>query len=195
VTTDLATTAHPGSPFRQDVADGLLPQLIDVLQALADGQHLLARRLRDVRLDIASHHNVSGVETSRRTENPQPAEARSSACDRHMVALGFGEENPSDQVEDGDAPTVEGDRNDVPSGPMPAIPEADRTELIAETASSPLPGLPTQVASPAEASRDGLVQTESMTSATHLGSSGSPVNRDYNFFDELDARLADLQNP
>jgi hypothetical protein len=134
---------------RQDTTDGfpvgLIPQLIDVLTILTEGQGLLSGKIRAARLNESSH-SIPIVEQLNRLQIPvgQPV-----VVDSNSTSFETRRTRPAEHSE-----KVAGEHS---SGP----------------AVDPVP----------------------LESATLSGTTTSPMHRDYNFFDELDERLASLQDP
>jgi hypothetical protein len=62
-------------------------------------------------------------------------------------------------------------------------------------AASPSPAaIPSHADTPADHSSETPARTNWLNPVVPRGTSTAPLNRDYNFFDALDARLADLQD-
>jgi len=139
VTRDRAAIGGPLTVRSEDLThisvNGLLPQLIDLLHALTEGQELLSRKVRDARLEY--------------TCQPAPVDERCPHTE------------PSDSA--------------VPRSFMGTSPNAG---------------------TPADPSNETSTRTDWLNSARPgVETTTAQSNRDYNFFDELDARLADLQDP
>jgi hypothetical protein len=66
--------------------------------------------------------------------------------------------------------------------------------LAAAGSQSPPTSIETPVDTDADAASEKPAQTAWITSMAPAGPSSSPGSRDYNYFDELDSRLADLQD-
>ena len=119
---------------------GLLPQLIDVIHTLTEGQDALTRKVRDAWIEF-SYRSASYGESQLQAE-------------------------PSDSVfaESLPGPVVEliPDAGAVTRAPLGRANESSGTEWLNSAANGEL--------------------------------TVAPGNRDYNFFDELDARLADLHD-
>ena len=71
------------------------------------------------------------------------------------------------------------------------------TSTDPDATSPPIPpaAIVTYADTPADVPTETSVQTDWPDPAPPGGTTTASLNRDYNFFDELDARLADLQNP
>jgi hypothetical protein len=175
---------------------GLLPQLTDVLHALADSHALLLSKIQSVRLEhiSADYSEVEMIEessgaalgdevdlvsptlvdqkTSPKLEVPGaiPIDEVESSRSSNRIASSEFETSPSRAV----AATDQADQ--VATSPSPASAEmvTPHGDLVA-TVSTQTPSLP-----------DG-------SEAQHVDPAGAgSENRNYNFFDELDARLAGL---
>jgi hypothetical protein len=127
---------------------GLLPQLVDVLHAMADSQKLLIHRIRKAQLE-----RLSG----------RPLEV-----DQSPPVLGLA-------PEPADAPFLT-----IPTVRIPVCEQYDSSSPVTEEMRS----------DPAVATAS--IRLEEARQNKRKGESGS---RSYNFFDELDARLADLPGP
>ncbi len=188
---------------RNDAADisskGLLPQLIDVLRALTEGQVSLARRVRDARLECTCH-SAPDVERYTQAEASDFAAPRSFVGTSPKTSLEIRREPPTDNVELTAGPRSD-DGNGNGSLPEPSIGVSSAPVSVAiSEATSPTPSNPpapivTRADTPADPSSDTSAQTDWLNSAWPDETTTAPSNRDYNFFDELDARLADLQGP
>lgn len=192
--TDLAAIADSGDSPQEGAADGLFPQLIDVLQALTDGQQLLLRRLRESRPDIADHQSQV-VEESAPDEVPRPADTPSFSG-ASGASIGLGQPTSSGRTEVDESTSESAVYKDIlaepslepsPMTPAAGSPEAAKSQSVASTV--------TPVDVPADALNERPTQTEWISSRAPNGTSTSLGSRDYNFFDELDARLADLPDP
>jgi hypothetical protein len=139
---------------------GLLPQLVDVLEALADSQQLLARRVRTACLE-QSGGPVPVVEEL----PPSPASGFA------LQSVKLISRNDDSVATLAVAPTEQAAAVDpLPQAPAPRADNHD-------SASSAMPGL-------------------ALPDVTRRAATGAePESRDYNFFDELDATLADLTDP
>lgn len=154
--------------------DGLLPQLIQVIHVLSDGQNILSCRIRAARIEFSNH-----FERDTEIELP-PWQPRPIPTDPI----------PTDRVLQGPAPiesvlSVETVPGSVPPSAAPPSPGAPaRKSLPSELVNLP-PGptlddvterTTTNWRSPSRSEEPNMVTAD----------------RNYNFFDELDARLADL---
>jgi hypothetical protein len=184
----------------EDVTDfsskGLLPQLIDVLHALTEGQDLLSRKVREARLEHYRHTDPV-VEGSVQTEPSNPLAPPTVVGTGPDGSIGSRRELPPDNMEIGGGPASV---NDFGNGPWPepgigasAVPVSS---TIPETSSlsNPPTTMVTFEDAPADVPNETSVQTD-WPAAPPSETTTASLNRDYNFFDELDARLADLQNP
>lgn len=194
-------TGDRSAPTRsEDVTDisskGLLPQLIDVLHALTQGQELLSRKVRDARLE----HSLHSATTIERRPQAEPVDDPSSRVSR----------SPDGSTEvHGIPPTTKGELGaghtsiDV-VGNAPSPEPAGGTATAPEIASAVPDSTSRSDASESIATPSGVVaDASSEASAPHneLNSAQpaettikEPLKRDYNFFDELDARLAELKD-
>jgi hypothetical protein len=171
---DHAAIAGPVTARSEPVTDisskGLLPQLIDVLRALAEGQDLLVRKIRDANLEN-SYSSVHVVDRYPQAEvdNGESRGPTSAICSENGSSY-----EPGIKATGGRGPAT------APGGPP--LP-------------NPLTETRTDVGPPADLSSEMSPRTEGLNSArpgdttTGMGTG----NHNYNFFDELDARLADLQ--
>jgi hypothetical protein len=175
---------------------GLLPQLIDVLHALTEGQELLSSKVRDARLEH-SCHSATVVE---RRPQAEPADDPSSRVSRSPDgSIGVHGSPPTSNIELDAGPTSKIDGGGDASSPEPAggTATAPETALIPETASrsdaSETTATPSSMdaGTPSEAS----ARNNGLNSAQPVETTKASLNRNYNFFDELDARLADLKDP
>jgi hypothetical protein len=180
----------------QDTADGfplgLIPQLIDVLHILTEGQCLLSGKIRAARLDEASHSvAIVGRLDCLQIAVEQPVVVGSSTPPESPHALRaeqseLEEETPWAATFDVDCPTdpgVEVGGAVVPSASVPiSVPSSESPAAV----NVKMTGVHSS----------GLdVESVSLESALPSRTAASPLRRDYNFFDELDARLASLQEP
>ena len=198
---DLVTRDHSAiearvGTRRQDTTAGfpvgLIPQLIDVLHILTEGQDLLSRKIRAARHDEL-HHSAPIVEQlelphipagpplvgngSHAVEPPRIPSPGDIAFDGEtMRANTLGIDCPSDAgVEAGGAETP-------PASVTDSAPASDSSVVASADAMS-------------EPSSRSLARSVLLDSESPAARTPSPSRRDYNFFDELDASLASLQNP
>jgi hypothetical protein len=179
---DVATRDHSAvdarmETRRQDTTEGfpvgLIPQLIDVLHILTEGQGLLSGKLRAARLDESSHscrHVVGSSSTPFEIPRARPAE-HGELDGETTRANSFGMNYPSD-------------------------PGADVGDPVASPASVPesAPSSDSPTTINARVTNEPVAHSVSLESEASAGTSASPLHRDYNFFDELDAKLASLQD-
>lgn len=168
---------------------GLLPQLVEVLYALADSQELLTNRIRTAHLELLGVHPTHGAGSSRvLPPNPGAPDALPLAATAQIPAQCDGELfNPRSGLSTGPSgvPT-DSNSNFGPEGD--GIISND-SEMITppdkptETATFVQERDPVQAAPP-QADRPQETQREEKSIEAGV--------RSYNFFDELDARLADL---
>lgn len=202
---DGSTTGDPGPtcgvvPARgEDVSDppskGLLPQLIDVLHALTEGQELLSRRVREARLD----HNGDSGPVVERCGQAEPSDAGSPPSfvgSNPNASIEIRQERTSNTAELVAGPISPNDSGNG-SSPEPSISayaaSVSAPVLEAAAPSSPPPAM-TDVGTPADLSSEPSDPTDRIDSAPPVETTTASLNRDYNFFDELDSRLADLQD-
>jgi hypothetical protein len=173
---DHAAIAGPVRARSEAVPDisskGLLPQLIDVLRALAEGQEQLLRKVREAKLENSS----SSV---------------------HVV-----ERYPQAEADNGElrgptAANCPGNGSSSEPGIEASVGRGPATAPGAPPLSNPLTETQTDVGPAADLSSDMSPGTEGLNSARHgeTATGMGTKNHNYNFFDELDARLADLQDP
>jgi hypothetical protein len=166
MTEDRAVVDRSRSEDLTDISfKGLLPQLIDVLTALAEGQELLSRKIRDAKLAYSGDSNPVVNSMHAATSDiaiPDPLTGGTS----FSSSLPIRAQSPTDQGDLGAGrPSGNGDGN----------------------GSSPRPSSGTDLSSAATA------RTDWLNSSDDTGTDA--LNYNYNFFDELDARLADLHDP
>ena len=201
MTGDRAAVGGPVTARREDAADisskGLLPQLIDVLQALTEGQESLSRKVRDARLEYTCHP-APDVERYPQAEPSDFVAPRSFVVTSPNASIEIRRESPTDNVELGAGPTSDnGVGNGSLSEPSIGVSAAPVSVTVPEAASPSNPPAPivTHAGTPADLSSEMSARTDRLNSARPGETTTAPLNRDYNFFDELDARLADLQDP
>ena len=179
---------------------GLLPQLIDVLHALTEGQELLSRKVRDARLEHACHSSLAAER--RPDDTPSDFAAQHVLVGTSPIAsLGIRQGTPKNNVELGAGPTsVNGNGNGNGNGSLPepstgiSATPVSATVPVASSPSNPPAAIVTHAGTPADPSSE-TTRTDWLNSARPIETNTAPLNRDYNYFDELDARLADLQGP
>ena len=180
----------------EDMADvsskGLLPQLIDLLYAFAEGQKLLASKVRDARVEH-TRHSTSLVES------------QNDSFDDSII-LGIASPNASittpksstdNGVCDKGRTSPKAFSNDSPPEPNMGVITTPVSAMVPEERSSSDPPAATVThAGPAgDPSSETHVQTDRLGAARIDGeATAAPLNRDYNFFDELDTRLAGLHD-
>lgn len=190
-TSDLAAVDSRMDTPRQDssagIPVGLLPQLIDVLHALTEGQHLLSYKIRSARrvepqaeqgepISIPAGHSLVR-DGSADVVTPLTAPSRDKLMDEQAAPLTVHSVGRS--AESG----VEASGVEHPLASFPdslgllGSPEVTNTDVTLEPSS------------------DAAVQSAPLNPVTLGAPSTSPLRRDYNFFDELDARLASLRDP
>jgi hypothetical protein len=198
---ELVTSVHaaidPRSGTRaQDTSGGfpvgLIPQLIDVLHILTEGQDLLSRKIRSARHD----------ESSRSIPIDEQLECFQIPAGQPVVGDGSpAVETPripsSGDIEfDGQTTRANTLGINCPSVPGVEAGEAD-TSPVSVLDSAPASDSPVVASADVmgEPSSGSLARSVLVDSAAPAETTPSPLRRDYNFFDELDARLASLQNP
>ena len=201
MTEDLEAFGSPVTARREDAADisskGLLPQLIEVLHALIEGQDSLSRKVRDTRFEYTCHL-TPGDERCPQAESSDLAAPCSFVGTSPNGSIEVPREYPPDSVELGAGPTS---GNGVGNGSLPepseGVSAAPVSATVPEAASpsNPLGVTVTHACTPADRSSEMPAPTDRPNSARPIESATAPLNRDYNFFDELDARLANLQDP
>jgi hypothetical protein len=176
---------------------GLLPQLIDVLNALTEGQELLSRKVREARLEHYGHMEPV-ADGRRQSEKSHLLTLRTFVGTGSDASIGTRKEPPSDRMEIGaDLTSVDGYGHAPWLEPSSRASAAPDTSTVPEATSPPnLPAvIATYAATPADVPSETSVQTDWPDPAPPSETTPASLNRDYNFFDELDARLAGLQNP
>jgi hypothetical protein len=200
-TRDCAAISDPLTVRSEDSTDisakGLLPQLIDLLHALTEAQEVLRRKVRDAGLEYTGRPAAVDGRWAQ-TEPSDSAVPGSFLGASPNAAVGIRRELPTDDVEVVAGRTSVGGFGNDPL-PKPSI-DASAAPVSATAPQATSPSSPPAVmATPAVTPAD-LSETSTRTDRLNSGMSGgetstAPSNRDYNFFDELDARLADLQDP
>ncbi len=170
---------------------GLIPQLIDVLHILTEGQSFLSGKIRAARLD-ESDHSIPNVEQLDRFQIP----VEQSVVGRNSASL----ETPRPRPAERTGFYGQATRVSTISVDCPSVPGLDFGGTVASPASVPgsAPSSdPTRI-NIKEAGRSSSgphVDSVPLEPATPDGTTALRLHRDYNFFDELDARLATLQDP
>ena len=176
-------------------SQGLLPQLTDVLHVLTDSHELLRLKLQSVRLEY-TNTEVSPRAQSRDEVDPRPAALGDPTTDTTSAVR---QPFKIDEIEPGAAPGGSASsESDVRASFVAAS-----TQSHMETPAQPLP--PPEVVTP-RGDVDDVLHAELPTpgerplAAPADQSPADPTgaeraNHNYNFFDELDARLGQLQDP
>ena len=176
---------------------GLLPQLIDVLLALTQGQESLSRKVRDARLE----DTCRSTPVAERCPQAEPSDFDALGAfvsTSSNASIELRREHPTDSVDLGTGPTS---LNGVANGSLPessggvSAAPVSATVPNAASPSNPPAATVTHGGTPADLSSETSARKDWLTSARPADPTTAPLNRDYNFFDELDARLADLQDP
>ena len=177
-----------------DPSKGLLPQLVDLLRALADSQELLTDRIRRAHLEFLGVDPLTGddlrqaapIETERPAGYPLVASDSTEAPDIRelfspdQVALSIGtSRTPSDSNSNLAAEDVSVNLNGREGATLPSNSSA------ASTTSAHEPGDPLKA--PPK-------QPDDLTTTPQNQAPIEPGYHGYNYFDELDARLTDLGN-
>jgi hypothetical protein len=177
---------------REDAAAGfsvgLIPQLIDVLHVLTEGQVLLSRKIRAARLDESSP-TAAIAEPPGRFEIPagqsgSPTVGTARATGPEDIVFDPGTMPTSTSVIDCPPdPGVEvGGVDTASAGVLESAPPSHQPAMTLGDVPNDPPPRP-------------VTQPEMLESVPPAESTASPLRRDYNFFDELDARLASLNDP
>lgn len=169
----------------------LLPQLTDLLRALTDSQELLLTRVRSVRQLSA----MPLVVENPKVEFLQPVDLRLPAAVAPTTTKDEHRAHPLNEIESSTGP-----RWLTPSEPdvNPSVAATTTSQITWQE--SPVPtcattgastsALETNLALPAQAPAPPESRLISHADTTDADS----VNRNYNFFDELDAKLARLRD-
>lgn len=184
---------HFGRRENRDVANpskGLLPQLVEVLYALADSQEILTDRIRIAHLEFLGIHPRDGAGSSRpiplsplgpperppiaTTQTPAPGDAELFTPEPSALST-ESSANPAESTSSASSEDSGGIIND----PEVVAP----SNMPIETATSIGQSDGSQSATPIT---DEVWVTRRDEPTTQQG------DRSYNYFDELDARLADL---
>jgi hypothetical protein len=172
---------------------GLIPQLIDVLHILTEGQELLSHKIRTARLN-ESRDPVPIVEQIERFEIP----AVRPIVDNGSATVEKPPTPPSEDIEfDGETtpanffgmdrrsdPGIEAGGADIPPA---GVPDSTSPSDSPAVTSADAMGDPSSASVVQSVPLDSVPPAETTTT--------SSLRRDYNFFDELDAKLASLQDP
>jgi hypothetical protein len=179
-----------------DVANssrGLLPQLVDVLHALADCQELLTHRLRQAHLELLGVASSDGEESWRPlcpemvrqdVRSPVPTNPAAGYDEYESFSSDTGNWTTVASGVDGSDST-----SDLSVDPASALPNQPGVET-SDTRTEALKSFDDFNAHQEMFATylDGLEPTNPDTTNVDSGT------RSYNFFDELDARLADLDS-
>ncbi len=200
MTADGAVICGPVKARREDVTDirskGLLPQLIEVLHALTEGQESLSRKVRNARLEH-SCHLTPVVERFPQTEPPDFAGPRSFNGASPAAFIGTLQDSPSGNVELGARPTsIESFSKGSSAAPSIESSTAPISATVPDAAvpSGPSAAHVTHADTLTDLSSETFARTDWLNSVRPCGTNAELLNRDYNFFDALDARLADLKD-
>jgi hypothetical protein len=160
---------------------GLLPQLIDLLRALADSQELLTQRVRSAHLELLGNHppsdtdSLPGWQTNRSVVSPVGPVLRDRDTLHDGTEMTVGPPRPNDDPIVSSTSAQEGaavDRSGASPSDRPLVAAAHMEEQSVPTSSVP-------------------PERDEDTGQDTAGA--ARIDRDYNFFDDLDARLADLR--
>jgi hypothetical protein len=171
---------------------GLIPQLIDVLRILTEGQDLLSRKIRAARHDDSSH-SVPIVERLECFQIPGVQPIVSSGSD----PLEAPPTPPSEDIEfDGETTRANTFGIGRPSNPDIEVGGLDTPPARVPDSATPFdsPAV-TTINAMGDPSCAPVAQSAPLDSVPPAETTASPLRRNYNFFDELDARLAGLQHP
>ncbi len=194
---DTALISGPVTARIEDAWDiprgGLLPQLIDVLNALTEGQELLSRKVRDARVE-RSYQSGTLAERSEHSEPSDSDARRASTVTGTNASIGIRPDRTSDEMHSGAWGPTSGDDSGNASSPDQS------TSVSAAPVSATVPAASPSIPPPPIVTDPGLPDdlssesppADALNSAQPGDTTSEPLNRDYNFFDELDARLADL---
>ncbi len=179
---------------------GLLPQLTDVLHVFTDSHQLLLCKVRSVRLEHMSSWPLA-VEKSLHTQFADFVDS----CPLALVATKTGTRNDTyrafgvDRTETGKGPSSPASSDsDLSADLAPASAEVTHPKAPVHWCTST--GTSTEIVTPRH-DTDAAIPTqaptppEGPTSALADTNSAESANRNYNFFDDLDMRLAALNNP
>jgi len=170
----------------------LLPQLVDVLHALAGSQELLTLRVRSAHLELLAFH-PSEIDEMREAPAPDLSEPRT------QPSIASNQRPTLDSCESASAETEIWTTG--PTEPS-EVASASNSDVEHPTVSlDPSSQVATQPSSTTEATTPadgGAVQKPRQPGALDLTHGDTPYveagDRNYNFFDELDARLANLRS-
>lgn len=196
VTRDRPAIDAPIGKRRQETTAGfpvgLIPQLIDVLHVLTEGQDLLSRKIRAARHD-ESRRAVPLVGQLERFQIP----AGQPILDSGSATVETPSSPPSDDVVlGGETTPTKAVHIDRPSDPGMKVDGADTAR--ANVPDSPPPSDSLEVRSTdarGDTSSASVVQSVPLHSVPPAETATSAPRHDYNFFDELDASLASLADP
>jgi hypothetical protein len=221
MTTDIAASGDPGIPPRGSGLDasnlGLFPQLIDVINAMTDGQELLAQKLRSVRvMHPGAWASTDDPQHEVRSDDVGPFPAGDAESNAAPVVLPAASLIMVDLSADS-APRHQLRGNAVvePTHVAPAPVQPRLVDVVQDPTPTPTPTqtpTPTPTPTPTLTStataavlppieetsevrgRHARRQSQPLLAPEGIGAMTTAATRDYNFFDELDARLADLQD-
>jgi hypothetical protein len=173
---------------------GLLPQLVDLLYALADSQELLTRRIRRAQQELLGVHSsdVDGLRPTLILDQPRPCApfligtSQAPATERfqsYSVDTGNSTTGPSEPCEA--TSTSQVCAENAPLTPTQPDSTTPLNAVDGDATSTTDLHLHEKVMSRRP---DGFAATR--RDATRI----DPGNPTYNFFDELDVRLADLRS-
>ena len=194
ITGDRTAIDAPFTTRSEDVIDisskGLLPQLIDVLHRLTEGQELLSGKIRDARLEYTCHSDPVRRDVPQLSLLPLPTRVP-LWVPAPMVPSEFTGIPQSDRCRVGcETDVVNGSGNaSLPETLGAPAPPASATVQV-ERPTNPPAGIVTHAGTPADPSSEiSTLVPKGLNSAPPGRQTTTPLNRDYNFFDELDARL------
>jgi hypothetical protein len=202
VTTEISHAEGAGAATNEKTVDapsiGLVPQLIAVLQAFTEGQQLLSLKLRQAQTDYVGD-NAHTVDGCLQAQLHYTSNALSYRSEGSGVASKTAHTTPTGVVDLGSvAPSSKVFDNQGLPEPGHESPSPATAPVVASDpalSSMPATGNATEADLPADHSVDTSAPNDRPNALLVREPPASPVNRDYNFFDELDARLAELRKP